>query len=370
MSIGERLRMARKGANLTISSASKQSGVGVSSVSEFENDKREPKMSQLNSLANVYGCPLSFFFSESEPQLPDVVLWRKEPQRRIAESVEKRFLKLCSQYQNLEEWCGAAKADELPFASGSPEKFGYSQAQVLATKVRSELRLGDHPGPGLRKVLEETRGIKVFYLQFQPTGCAACTLSSKFGPAILLNSNNAPWRRSYDLAHELFHLLTWEVFRNGEDGSVVQPSSFEEKLADSFASHLLLPPEALQNSLNAVESDGKIAHSDVADIAREYDVSIDALVWRIHFLNRWPDSDDTRQLIEKIKGESGPLRKWSAEDTPVLPERYVALAVKAVNSGLLSTAKFAEYLEIDRDEAMNYINQSDDARDAITIIPS
>jgi Zn-dependent peptidase ImmA (M78 family)/transcriptional regulator with XRE-family HTH domain len=365
-----RLKMARKRANMTIAAASVHSGIGVSSVSEFENGKREPRMSQMSSLATVYGCPLSFFFSESEPRLPDVVLWRMEPERRVAESVESRFLQLCTQYQNLETWCNAANAEELPITAGSPGKFSYSQAQALATRVRSELRMGDHPGPGLRKVLEETRGIKVFYLKFRPTGCAACTYSSKFGPAILLNSNNAPWRRSYDLAHELFHLLTWKVFRGDQEGSIFRPDIYEEKLADSFASHLLLPPEALQNSLNAVEKEGKVALSDIADIAREYDVSVDALVWRIHFLNRWQDSEKTRQLIDRIKGEAGPRRQWSVDESPALPERYVALAIKAVNNGLISTAKFAEYLEIERDEAMKFITQSAVNHDPITIIPS
>ncbi|AMV35428.1 hypothetical protein VN12_25280 [Pirellula sp. SH-Sr6A] len=56
-------------------------------------------------------------------------------------------------------------------------------------------------------------GVKIFFLDFEPSGTAACSLFERFRSEILLNSRIVNRRRNFDLAHELFHLLTWNVFR-------------------------------------------------------------------------------------------------------------------------------------------------------------
>jgi Zn-dependent peptidase ImmA (M78 family)/transcriptional regulator with XRE-family HTH domain len=354
MSLGEMLKLARDRCGLTLNEASAATGIGLSSISEFENDKREPKMSLLSKFASVYRQPLAFFFDPAHIANTDVVLWREEPESSLASNVEATFLRLCEQYHNLESWCRALPDTVLPTSSEQSDAFGYTQAQALASRVRKEFVLGDHPGPALKTVLEEVYAVKIFYLRFEPTGCAACTVSSKFGPAILLNSNNAPWRRTYDLAHELFHILTWSVFRNGADGTVTKPNDLEEKYANSFASHLLLPTEAVENSINAVLTDGKAGTNDIANIAREYDVSVDALIWRLHSLYRWEDKDATKDIIARVKQDTS-QRNWSASDSEKLPERYAALAVQALNAGHISTGKFAEYMGLSRMDAESYV---------------
>ncbi len=45
--LGERLRYARDKVNLTLSRVKELTGIGESSISEFENDVREPKVAQL-----------------------------------------------------------------------------------------------------------------------------------------------------------------------------------------------------------------------------------------------------------------------------------------------------------------------------------
>jgi len=54
MQIGQRLRLARQAVGYTIQKASREAGIGESSISEFENSKREPKFSQLAKLAEAY----------------------------------------------------------------------------------------------------------------------------------------------------------------------------------------------------------------------------------------------------------------------------------------------------------------------------
>lgn len=53
MDLAQRLKLARTSVNLTIEAVSQGTGIGKSSVSEFENGKREPSVSQLARLAGV-----------------------------------------------------------------------------------------------------------------------------------------------------------------------------------------------------------------------------------------------------------------------------------------------------------------------------
>ena len=83
MDIGQRLKIARETIDYTLKKASQESEIGESSISEFENSKREPKFSQLSRLAEVYRKTIDFFLSD-EPIIEDTVLWRDK--RDSAES--------------------------------------------------------------------------------------------------------------------------------------------------------------------------------------------------------------------------------------------------------------------------------------------
>ncbi|HEY0462625.1 MAG TPA: ImmA/IrrE family metallo-endopeptidase [Polyangiaceae bacterium] len=80
-------------------------------------------------------------------------------------------------------------------------------------------------------MLEEQCGVKVFHLDFEPRGTAASSHSAGFGNAVLLNKKNPKWRRNFDLAHELFHLLTWNFVGSSSAGHGVWSES-DEKLAE------------------------------------------------------------------------------------------------------------------------------------------
>ena len=73
---------------------------------------------------------------------------------------------------------------------------------------------------------------------------AACRLPAL--DAVLINRREAPGRRHFDLAHELFHILTWDTMppEHVEDASEHSKNRVEQ-LANSFASALLMPPAVL-----------------------------------------------------------------------------------------------------------------------------
>ena len=369
MDIGNRLKYAREMAGLTLETVAEKTRIGVSSLSDYENGKREPKIRLLQELGKVYMRSLSFFLSEdSFPR--ELILWRKKPETPVAEEVEGKFRRLCEQYHNLEMWCNDTKPYRIYREVGSAEIYGYGDAEHLASEIRKQLQLGERPAMSLLQVLEEVCHIKVFHLDFQPTGCAACSVSDSYGMAILLNRNSVRWRRNFDLAHELFHLLTWDIFREGCDGMVDFPNEKEEKLATCFARNLLMPLEVIKGVVNSVLQKGKVEYSVLFSIARQFDVSTEALLWHLHFLYQ-REEEKTETDIKTCHVLSSIYEDRLHDDSPpVLPERFCALAITALRSGEMSVGRFAEYMMMSRREAQRFVEKESAENEEVEITPA
>lgn len=355
MSLGKRLRYAREKARLTLRQVEERTGLGTSSVSEYEAGKRVPRLNQLQVLADTYRRSVSFFLEEDE--IPrEVVLWRQKPEEEQVTAIQADFLRLCDQYDRLETWCDRRVDWDLPMA-GTPDSFGYRNAERLARQVRADLQLGDRPGQSLLRVLEEVCGVKVFHMAFEPSGSAACTADDTYGPAILLNSGNVRWRRNFDLAHELFHILTWNVFRTDTSENEAQVGEQEEKFATCFASNLLMPVEAARFAIDDAIDEGRIAFSDLFSIARQFDVSVEALCWRMTFLHYF-DATRAKEVIERYQASAA---IWEGDrktdEPPTRPARFKALAIESLQEGKISQGRFAEYLGISRRDAMRFVEQ-------------
>ncbi len=298
MGLNDKIKEARENLKLSQNAVSVQTQIGVSSLSEFENGKREPRLSQLASLARVYKKPITFFL-ESETSAQETVLWRERPSQN-AEAIENDFLELCRRYSNLERWCNDVISPELPHVNQSQSSFSFLRAEEVAQKVRKELNLGDRPSFSLLQVLEDKCGVKIFHQEIEPTGTAASVKSARYGWAILLNSKNSQARRNFDLAHELFHLLTWEVFGHhlGEQSGL--PNADEESFANAFASYLLMPEEEMRSAVEKRKRDGKLSLAAIGEIAHQFQVSAEAAVWRVHRLYGL-DREKTNTAIKQIK---------------------------------------------------------------------
>ncbi len=358
MAIHDRIKYARQRANLSLAQVRERTGIGESSLSEFENGKREPSLSQLRKLADACKRSVAFFLTEGPLEVQPTVLWRERPEKNAAE-IEVQFLRLCEQYHNLEIWCDESAPISLPCATGDPATYSYAQAEELAKRVRCELQLGDRPGLSLLATLEEVCGVKIFHLSFEPSGTAAATVTDSLGAAILLNSQNTRWRRNHDLAHELFHLLTWQLF-HPTTGEQIITREWEEKLATCFAANLLLPADPFRSAISARTHSDKITIESLHDVAREFDVSVDSVLWRMHILygHGHAGADQTRRDIERARTLS-PLLEDREDRKPLhpWPARYRALAVRAMRRGEMAIGRFAEYLNISRQQAMRFIEQ-------------
>lgn len=336
--LGNRLLHARTAACLTQADVAAKAGldVGVSSVSEWEHGVREPSVAQLARLAEIYKRPFDWFLV-SEPIAEQSIKWRKKPES--AGEIESEFRRLCSYYHELEVLCESRQPCVLP----SPVSIQSRRAaELLADSLRNELKLGLRPALLLRSRLEEAYGVKLFCMEFEPSGTAATLCEREgIGVGILLNEKNSIRRLAFDLAHELYHV-------------VASSSDDEERLADSFAAQLLLPSEEFLGTVDARRGqNGKISYSAFLEVIREFGVSVDAAVWRLNSLTEHPARANVEDTIRRLR------QAWSASEEknapphpPKLPERYVSLAREALRRGLISTGYYAKCLGISRNRAM------------------
>jgi Zn-dependent peptidase ImmA (M78 family) len=230
---------------------------------------------------------------------------------------------------------------ELPKVTVNPATF--QNAEQLGENTWKEFELGSRPATCLVGVLEERHGVKIWYQNLEE-GSAASTKGS-FGAAILMNSTEAPWRRNFSFGHELFHLLTWDSFsldwlqeRSGLWDRI-------ESLANAIASSLLLPSDDVTRVFESHIKDGRVTYTDLIEIAREFSMSTEALVYRLLNLGLMDKADvesllsasDFRDLDRGVR-----LSDWSKP--PMIPERFVRLAFAAYQKGKLSRPRLAEYL--------------------------
>ena len=329
--LGSNIRKIREHLKWTQADLSQAMGFASSQIiSSIETGQRELKASEVMRIARALKVPVeSLLRGDTTPVA--VVQWR-EKSDSAGKEIEARFVERARRYKRLEDWCEASSAKQLgPLQLGPGCKF--SQVQVEADKIRLYMELGGRPALSLAKTLEEDYGVKIFHEDLGENG-AGMAARGDFGLAILLNSNNAPWRRNYSLGHELFHLLAPEELDHESPDRV-------EQLANVFSSQLLLPPDAVQEFVKSKVVEGKLSFSDLIEGAREFNVSSEAMLWRLVNMGKV----DRDSVIHALKDERFRVLDRTSFPTchrpAALPERYSRFAMIAYQKGRLGLARLA-----------------------------
>ena len=210
----------------------------------------------------------------------------------------------------------------------------------------------------LLNVLENKLRFKILHLSLGDGVSGASVVDNILGVGILINAKDAPWRRNFDLAHELFHVITWNVFSPEEIGNGTTKTR-PEQYADIFASSLLLPEAHLLDALKEIATNNKIRFVDIIELAKDFGVSSEAILWRLVNLGRLKKSQVQKILDDSDFRDVDRIRRRSlySEGKPSkFPSRFISLACRCLLEGKISRGTFAEYLEIDRAEIDDYLN--------------
>ncbi len=224
----------------------------------------------------------------------------------------------------------------------------------LAQKTADLMRLGDRPAFSLQRILEHENGVKVLFLPLEE-GSAISTVHPEIGAIVVINFRETPWRRNYDLAHELFHLITWKAVTQE---NLEKKSFFEEveKKADRFASVLLMPEREVRKIVEEIqETQETFTYSDIIENAVYFGVSAQAFIYRLFHLGYidWHHAQAIAQ-DESLKEMSRHRRISEREEAP-LPERLYFLAVRCLRKGLISRGKFADMTGVERHDIDDFI---------------
>ena len=309
--IGYRVKAAREAKGWTQDQLTQ--GLGLNdrqTVSDIENGKRALKPDEMLSLSDLLDRDIEFFIDPFAVAGEAQFSWRAAPE--VPEDSLDGFELKAGQWIGLLRWLREqqdSRASVLKRALRLSAQSSYEDAQERAESL-----------------VDADDG--------QSISGATCHLEEM--GVILINRNESEARRFFDLAHELFHALTWDAMKPDHRES----NSFEdrnkgkriEQLANNFAAALLMPRASLDKLIDRDHLDD-IAH--LCEVAALLRVAPVTLAWRLFNLKLI--GDDTRQRLSQEKQRpsvSGPPKRFSAS--------FVKMLHEALENGRLSARKAAK----------------------------
>ena len=357
--LDKRIMAARQAAGFSITEAAQKLGFkNYQTLSAIEKGARKINAHELIMMARLYGRTLDYFL-ESDVAPDPVPLWRKTTKTDINQ-IQRQFLSFLESYSNLEHLLGLKRRWKDVQKNYDRDDFsvnGFEQADKLGSDIHNFLDLGSRPSLNLLNVLENKLRFKILHLSLGDGVSGASVVDNILGVGILINAKDAPWRRNFDLAHELFHVITWNVFSPEEIGNGTTKTR-PEQYADIFASSLLLPETHLLDALKETATDNKIRFVDIIELAKDFGVSSEAILWRLVNLDRLKKSQVQKILDDPDFRDVDRTRRRSlySEGKPSkFPSRFISLACRCMLEAKISRGTFAEYLEIDRAEIDEYL---------------
>lgn len=359
--LGKELQQARKQRGLTQDEAAKIIEVARTTLTAIEKGERRIKAGELLKLAQAYGRSVSDFV-RPRPQVEPFQVQFRGPYRPTSEEeqeIEKSIIllaELARNYLELEEITGKPLARRYPGEYEIGHLPAEHAAEDAALAERTRFGLGDEPVPILRDLLEQRIGVRIFYLPLYPSKFSEMYYyDEQVGACIAVNSLHPEERRRLSLAHGYAHFLAHRYKPEAliEDGYQRKPEN--ERFADHFAFHFLMPTTGLTRRFNGIRrTTGKVTPADLFVLAHHYGVSFEAITLRLEEMKllptgTWDKLDRSgfkvREARQKLGLDSIPAR------TDKFPLHYQYLAVEAFDGELITEGQFARFLQVDRLEA-------------------
>jgi Zn-dependent peptidase ImmA (M78 family) len=212
----------------------------------------------------------------------------------------------------------------------------------------AEFGLGAVPAVRLVEVMERELGILVLMVDaFQGISGAACRLPEL--DVVLINRHEVVGRRHFDLAHELFHILTWDAMppEHSEEARETGGNRVEQ-LANNFASAVLMPMPVLDRFGDWSEiGEGELA-ARLNAVADELQVTASALKWRLVALDRIKPAM-ARAIPDAALRNNG-RDAVSSVLPPPFSKPFMEVVALAVDEGRVSARRAGALLDLTVDD--------------------
>lgn len=344
--ISRRLKAAREKKGLTQAQLSELLGFkDRQTIAAIETGNRNLTAEELLSAMRVLGENLDYFTDRFRLEGEGRFNWRAN--RKIApqrlDDFEKRAGRWIATYRHLREVQGVTP-DPLQARLTLTERSTYEEAQAAAEALVTQWKLGNIPALALEEAIRVRLGALVLQVDAMP-GISGAACHAPGLNTIIINRTEPEGRRHFDLAHECFHLLTWESMTPERMEAVEGRYSGKgrhkriEQLANNFAGALLMPKGLV--TARWQERKEKDIHKRLTETARVLHVTALALKWRLTVLGlltnaEQPSIQDTRLSAARSEREKELPKRFSADFVQRL---HIGLA-----KGQLSVRRGAEVL--------------------------
>ncbi|MBP7371330.1 MAG: ImmA/IrrE family metallo-endopeptidase [Opitutaceae bacterium] len=348
--IGERIALARTEAALSQDALASQLGFqDRQTVSAIESGQRAVTAEELVRLGTIFGRSLDFFtdagllvekgeFSYRTAEVPEKLTGFEETARRVLAS-NHRFQVL------LDEPASPVVGQLREIVKQSTP----AQAADAGDQLARCWALGDCPAEKLGAMIEAQLHVLVLLVD-APHGLsgAACRLRS--GDVILLNRTEPGYRRNWTLAHELFHLLTWEQMpppridpevAEAVDGKS-KPKPKAEILADAFAAGLLMPVARTRTVWS--QAHGELLPR-ILQCAEAFQVSGQAAFYRLKTLGCLTSAEVKQIELPKLAR----VKPTGGKAPPLYNAEFVRRLHTVLSRGLATVRLAADALDTDVD---------------------
>lgn len=314
--IGQRVRLARAAKGWSPEELAQRLQFRErSAVSAIESGKRAPSLEELQAIYKLTGRDMDYFTDPLVLTGEERFSWRVAlyvPQTTLDafEAQAKRWIGLA---QHLLEQAGSPHGKEERPTLQLEAHSSYEEARVQAEELGHLLDLGPVPAKTLVDKIEQKLHVPVLYVgtlldgdkgeEGRGISGAACHTPGR--DFILVNRYHPPGVRLFNIAHELFHVLTWERMvpehresdgLSDHGGRQKDLQHHAERLADNFAAALLMPQDTLDRWVGTEQTDDTKHLLGVAESMR---VTPAILGWRLFGLQRI--NATTRQKLAEVE---------------------------------------------------------------------
>ncbi len=223
-------------------------------------------------------------------------------------------------------------------------KSSFEEAMAAGERFAADFELGPVPAERLAEVMEDKLGVLVLMVDaIDRVSGAACRLPDL--DAVLINRHEIVGRRHFDLAHELFHILTWDTMPPDHVEDASERSKIRvEQLANNFASAVLMPTAVLDRFVPAKVDNVQWLN----DTAEALQVTATALKWRLVALGRL-DAAQANKIHDAALRNNG--RDISGREPPPLYSKaFMEVIALAIDEGQMSARKAADLLDMTLDD--------------------
>lgn len=355
--IAGRIRKAREKCGLSQQELANLMGwKSHASIVAIESGNQDVKTWELLKFAMIMKVTPESLYSEEIKEISEIplILWRnKAADPNIIRKEESDVIQHCEDYRLIKRLMSDSSCSlkQLPSEKCDITTIDAAWTNLLAERMHRELNLGDYPASLLTQRLEEDYGVLLMCSQLE-NGSAACT-RAEWGAAIVLNGKEVPWRQMFNIAHELFHLITWspELLElvHADEAFFVK----NEKLADTFAAALLMPTQMIDIDVRG----NNLTYSFVVALARKYRVSTTAMLWRLCYLRIISrESVEVTLADEDFKQLDHATFKEAFHTTHPFDNRFLRLAYLTHEKGRLSKGRLAQMLGVKLRDVNQYLS--------------